>query len=244
VPNLSQTLNLPARRFAAAIRRFTCIRPAATLSADSEAGEDRRSALRHLPGVGWIVGMAACLVFALVSVLLRGNPWGPAVAAVASTIATVLLTGALHERALYLAAERLGPGVGVLALGLLLAGKLALLAALASASEAGLMAALFAAHAVSRFAPLTMAHWLGSGDEVDPVTVRIGGLWCVAPLLLMVPAAGGAFLLVAILTCAVAGYALLRFCKRRDYAYGDQVLGTAQQVCETAFYLGAALAVA
>jgi adenosylcobinamide-GDP ribazoletransferase len=197
--------------------------------------------VRHLPGVGWIVGMAAALVFALASLALRGNGWGPAVAAVGCTLASILLTGALHEGALFRAAERLGSGMGSLALVLVLAGKFVLVASLASASEAGVIAALFAGHVVSRFAPLTMAHWLGSGDQVDPVTVRVGGLWCLVPLLLMVPAAGVAFLVLALLACALAGMALLRFCRRRQLTWGDDVLGAAQQVCEVAFYLGAAI---
>jgi adenosylcobinamide-GDP ribazoletransferase len=241
VPDITQPLNLSARRFAAATQRFTRIRPPAALLADS-GPESQRTVVRHLPGVGWIIGMASCLVFALVSLAVRGNAWGPAVAAVGCTLASILLTGALHEGALFRTSERLGAGMGSLALVVVLAAKFVLLAAVASASEAGVIAALFAGHVASRFAPLTMAHWLGSGDQVDPVTVRVGGLWCLVPLLLMVPAAGVAFLLLALLACGLAGLALLRFCRRRQLAYGDDVLGAAQQVCEVAFYLGAAIA--
>ena len=38
--------------------------------------------------------VAACLVFALVGLLLRASPWGAAAAAVVSTILTVVITGA------------------------------------------------------------------------------------------------------------------------------------------------------
>lgn len=239
---MNETLKLSARRLAAATQRFTRIRPPAALVADS-GGEEQRMALRHLPGVGWMVGMAACLVFALAALALRGNGWNAFVAAVASTLASVILTGGLHERALYGAGERLAAGAGTIALVLLLAGKLALLAAIASASEAGIIATLLAGHVVSRFAPLTMAHWLGSGDQVDPVAVRVGGLWCLLPLLLLVAAAGVRSLVLALVACALAGFALLRWCRRRQLAFGDEVLGTAQQVCEVAFYLGVAIAV-
>jgi hypothetical protein len=60
-----------------------------------------RASDAHLPGAGWIVGLAGCLSFAVVALLLRGNPWGPAVAAIASIVATLLMTGAQAESALF-----------------------------------------------------------------------------------------------------------------------------------------------
>jgi adenosylcobinamide-GDP ribazoletransferase len=242
---LHPTFDPFVRAFTAALRRFTRLpsRAAQAGSASEESGS-----LAHLPGVGWLVGMAACLVFALVSVLLRGNPWSPAVAAVFSTLATVMLTGALHEGALFRTADRLeagrdaaGSALGVIASLLLIAGKLALLAALAAASEAAVMASLFAAHVVSRYLPLVLAHRLAPG-AIGPRALGLSALWCLVPLLLMVAVGGAALLGVALLGGVLAAWAMLHFLRRRGTAFDDGVLGAVQQVCEAAFYLGAAVA--
>jgi adenosylcobinamide-GDP ribazoletransferase len=243
---LRNTLDLFVRDCALALARFTRLRPLQPGAAALPGGP---ASLAQAPGVGWLVGMAACLVFALVSVLLRGNPWSPAVAAVFSTLATVMLTGALHEGALFRTADRLdgaqagtsGSALGVIASLLLIAGKLALLAALAAASEIGLMSALFAAHVVSRYLPLVVAH------RLDPATLGaralgLSALWCVVPLLLMVPAGGAAFLGMAVLLAAAAAFAMLHYVRRRGAPFDDGVLGAVQQVCEAGFYLGAAIA--
>jgi adenosylcobinamide-GDP ribazoletransferase len=253
VPDLRDTLNLFARRYVLALQSSTRLRlPAAPAqpepsAADADAPAPETGSVAHLPGAGWIVGLAAGLCFAVVALLLRGNDWGPAVAAVACTLVTVWLTGARHESALFRRADRLeqglpgaegGAGYGVMALLLLLAGKLCLLAALGSASEPGVLAALFAGHVVSRWAPLLVGYW-GSA-EGDKGALRVAGLWCIPPLLLMVVAGGVAFLLLALFASALAGYAMLRL-RRRQPAAADEA-GAVQQVCELAFYFGAAIA--
>lgn len=243
---LRTTFDLFVRDCALALARFTRLRPPQHAGA---ALPNRPDSLAQAPGVGWLVGMTACLVFALVSVLLRGNPWSPAVAAVFSTLATVMLTGALHEGALFRTADRLDgaqPGAGGSALGviaslLLIAGKLALLAALAAASEIAVMSALFAAHVVSRYLPLVVAHRLEPAT-LAPRALGLSALWCVVPLLLMVPAGGMGFLGMALLLAAAAAFAMLHYVRRRGAPFDDGVLGAVQQVCEAAFYLGAAIA--
>lgn len=244
MPALRDTLNLFARRFALALQTSTRVRTADSLPAPEAGERDADDGTAHVPGVGWLVGIAACLVFALVSLLLRPNAWAPLVAAVACTMATVALTGALHESALFRFAERIagkGNGHGVLALLLVLAAKLALLAALASASEPAVITALFAAHVVSRFA-LVVTHWAASTGS-DTHSLRVGALWCLVPLALMVPAGGVAFLVVPLVTSALAVFAALRFCRQQPDAPAAERPGLVQQVCEAAFYLGAAIAV-
>lgn len=239
---LRDTLNLFARRFVLALQNSTRMRAGGSLAPAAAEGEPAGAGAAHVPGVGWLVGLAACLVFALVSLLLRNNPWDPFVAAVACTIATVLLTGAIHESALFRFAERVsepGNGHGTLALVLLLAGKLALLAALALTSERAVMAALFAGHVVSRFG-LVVTQWAGSA-EADTRSLRVGALWCLVPVALLVPAGGVPLLVVPLVTAAVAGFAVLRFCRQRPETAADRP-GVVQQVCEAGFYLGAALA--
>ena len=226
-----------------ALGRFTRLHGAAAPSSAGSPG-----ALVQAPGVGWLVGLVACLVFALLSVLLRGNPWSPGVAAVFSTLATVMLTGALHEGALFRTADRLdatqpgaaGSALGVIASLLLIAGKLALLAALA-ASEAAVMSALFAGHVMSRYLPLVVAHRLAPG-AVEPRALGGSALWCVVPLLLMVPAGGPTFFAFALLAALLATLAMLHFLRRRGAAFDDGVFGAVQQVAEAAFYLGAVIA--
>lgn len=235
---MRDNLNLFARRFVLALQTSTRVRAAGD-PAPPEA-DLLQSSAGHVPGAGWLVGITACLVFALSSLLLRGNPWEGLVAAVACTLATVLLTGALNEGGLFRTADRLGAadaGTGALALFLLLAAKFALLAALAAAAEAAVMAALFAGQVVSRFAPLLAAHWLDTSPQALR-SLRVGALWCVVPLLLMVPAGGVAFLLAALIACALGGFAFARFAPGPR----EPRAGALQQVCEVAFYLGAAVA--
>jgi adenosylcobinamide-GDP ribazoletransferase len=125
----------------------------------------------------------------------------------------------------------------VVTLVLVLAGKLALLAAIASVSEAGIMAALLAGHVVSRVAPLALAR--GLGGRADPGALSVAALWCAIPLALMLLADGVAFTLLPVLLAGLACYGMLLWCRRRAHDAGD--LAAVQQVCELAFYLGAAI---
>lgn len=138
-----------------------------------------RASAAHFPGVGWLVGACAAVVFALVHVGLAG-PAGALAAAVLSTAATVCLTGGFHEDGLADTADGLGGAAdraraleimkdsrvgsyGVLALVLALVAKCALLAVLAAPSRegaAGVLSALLAAHVLSRLAPLGLIRWL------------------------------------------------------------------------------------
>ena len=67
-----------------------------------------RASAAHFPAVGLLVGAVAALVFGLVQSGLPDSPFAPLVAAVLSTIATVLLTGAFHEDGLADLADGLG----------------------------------------------------------------------------------------------------------------------------------------
>lgn len=241
---LRASLDLFARNFALAVQRATVLRGPTPGADDAEA---LRASDAHLPGAGWIVGIAACLAFALMGVVLRGSPFNNLVAAVAATGLAAALTAGRGETALFRAAEGLQgpgapgrPGAGTLLLVFVLAAKFSVLAALGSLSEAGVIATLFAAHAVSRLAPLLLARSL-DGD-VAPRAVQFGALWCALPLLLMVPAAGVASLLVAVVAAALACYGMWRLARRQAEPADRDLLAGTQQVCEVAFYLGAAIA--
>ena len=237
MPGLRNHLSL----FTLALHRATRMRLGGVAPAEADADTLRASAA-HLPGAGWVVGMAACLAFALVALPLRPSVYGPLAAAVASLVATLLLTGARAERALFRGAEGLDPaaGLGQLALLVVVLAKIALLGVLATVSEAGILSALFAGHVVSRFAGLLAAQWL-AGENGR--TLRVAVLWCVVPLALMVAARGIVFPVLALLATALACYPMLRFWKQRPASAHDDAGGATQQVCELAFYLGAAIGV-
>ena len=67
----------------------------------------RRSAA-HFPGVGWLVGGLAALVYAGLAMLLPDGGYTPLLLAVLSTVFTVRLTGAFHEDGLADVADGLG----------------------------------------------------------------------------------------------------------------------------------------
>lgn len=236
---LREHLNL----FALALHRATVLR----VRAQPEDDEDSlRASDAHLPGAGWIIGMAGCLAFALFGVLMRASGWGAGVAAVAATMATATLTRARGETALFRTAERLqagsapgASGMGTLVLILVTAAKLGLLAAVASLSQPAVLATIFAAQVTSRLAPLLLARSL-AGD-VSPRAVRVGALWCAVPLALLVPLAGVLALVLAALGATLACYGMWRLARRQAQPLDRDLLASAQQVCELAFCVGVAI---
>lgn len=237
MPGLRNHLSL----FTLALHRSTRVRVGAPATDPADAEAVRASAA-HLPGAGWVVGLAACLVFALVALPLRGSAYSPLAAAVAALMATALLTGARSERGLFHVAEAIEPraGLGNLALVLVTLAKVALLCVMATVSEAGILSALFAGVVLSRFAALLAGQWL-AGENGR--TLPVAALWCVVPLLLMVAARGPVFPVLALLATALACYALLRFFRARGTPGSEDAAGATQQVGELAFYLGAAIGV-
>lgn len=246
MPGLRDTLNDFVRQFALALQRATRLQAASAPAGPED--DPLRTSARHLPGAGAVVGLLSAFVFAVVALLLQANPAGPAVAALASLLAVLLLTGAAQESEVFRLAERMGQraegggtGLGTIALVLLLAGRIVTVAAIGEMSEAGVLAALLAAPVVSRFAPLLAAHWAAPEGGEDAATVRVAGLWCLVPLALMPLANGVAFLLVALSGAAVAWIALLRFFRQRPASFDEERAAGLQQACELGFYLGAAL---
>jgi adenosylcobinamide-GDP ribazoletransferase len=180
----------------------------------------------------------------VVALLLRDNPWGTAAAAVASIVATLMMTGAQGESALFRAADQVGPltptlgasGKGVMALILVLMAKIVLLSAIASVSEACVMAALFAGHVLSRLAPVLLSQ--RDPHARDPRLLQVAALWCLVPLLLMIAAGGTPFVVLAFLGGALACWALLRSVASPRTT---ELVAASQPLCELAFYLGASI---
>ncbi len=228
-----------------------------------------RASAAHFPGVGLLVGLVACTAFALLGLALPGSPYAPLVAAVGCTVATVLLTGGSHEIGLADSADGLGRAAreeapatpqdahigsyGTLALVLALAAKVSLLALLASESPAGVLAALLAAHVLSRFWPLLLVRTLPGmpeaaslkrsvlSERIDSRTLAIAAAWCVAPVAIGLMAQGPGFLITGVVFSGLALLGLRRLFARRLGGFSGDCLGATQQVCEIAFYLGAAI---
>jgi adenosylcobinamide-GDP ribazoletransferase len=230
-----------------------------------------RASAAHFPGVGLLVGAVAALVYGALAWALPDTPWTPLVAAVLSTAATVLLTGAFHEDGLADVADGLGGApereraleimkdsrvgaFGVLALVLALLAKAALLALLGSVDWLLACAGLLAAHAVSRAWPLLLIRLLPHvGDTATskskPMAEQISDAGLVAALLwVILVLAMSSWLLDAMDLAAalgLSGLALLwmwRWFRRRLQGFTGDCLGATQQVCELTFYLGLALA--
>ena len=230
-----------------------------------------RASAGHFPGVGWLVGAIAVLAYAALQAGLGPQPYAPLVAAVGCTIATVLATGGFHEDGLADVADGLGGSLqreraleimkdsrlgafGAMALVLALAAKLALLALLGTQGLGVVLPALLGAHVLSRFWPLLLVHRLRHvGDSATskskPLADRIAGPSLLAAALWCLPALAGVAwwlgmpLLLAALACSAAAAAWMgRWFARRLQGFTGDCLGATQQVCEIAFYLGAALA--
>jgi adenosylcobinamide-GDP ribazoletransferase len=229
-----------------------------------------RASAGHFPGVGLLVGALAALAYAALALALRGNPYTPLVAAVLSTVATALLTGAFHEDGLADVADGLGGSCerdvaldimkdsrvgafGVLALGLAILSKVSLLAYLGSVDWQFACAGILAAHSISRTWPLLLIRLLPHvgdtarskskplADQIGHAGLLTGLSWLVLALAL----ASWSLDVVDLAAClAASGLALIwmwRLLVRRLQGFTGDCLGATQQVCELACYLGLAL---
>ncbi|MES2979331.1 MAG: adenosylcobinamide-GDP ribazoletransferase [Pseudomonadota bacterium] len=108
-----------------------------------------RASAAHFPGIGWLVGVVAAVIYGGLCMALPDTPFTTLVAAVLSTAATAMLTGGFHEDGLADVADGLGGSpdreraleimkdsrvgaFGAMALVLALASKISLLALLGS----------------------------------------------------------------------------------------------------------------
>jgi adenosylcobinamide-GDP ribazoletransferase len=230
-----------------------------------------RASAAHFPAIGLLVGLAGAGVAWLLLQWLPPGPFAPFVAAVFSTIATVLLTGALHEDGLADVADGIGGShdrvraleimkdsrigaYGAMALVLAFCAKLALLAQLGSTAPRLLFAGLVLAHVVSRAWPLLVIRWLPYAGEADgskakPMadaigrgTLAVAAAWTAAVLAVIASLQGAAFLVAPLVASALAFLVLLRLFARRLQGFTGDCLGAIQQACEIACYLGVALA--
>lgn len=168
----------PLRHFLLAVQFFSRLPVTGRIAAWAGwSPELQRASVAHLPGVGWLVGAWGAAWLLATAWLLAPSPWAPLVAAVASTIATLWLTGGLHEDGLADVADGLGGFVpperaleimkdsrlgayGAMALVMALLAKVAMVALLIDV-HAGLAAWLLCGiHVLSRLAPLALMQCL------------------------------------------------------------------------------------
>jgi adenosylcobinamide-GDP ribazoletransferase len=224
-----------------------------------------RASAAHFPGVGWLVGAVGAGVFVLAQAGLPGGV-GALAAALLSTLATVLVTGAFHEDGLADVADGLGGSAdraraleimkdsrigafGAIALVLALGLKVALLAALARQGALAVATALVAAHVLSRLAPLFLIRWLpyvsdSAASKAKPLADAIGGgallvgvLWSLPAAALLLICRGVPQGLASLAACALAALYVARLLRRRLQGFTGDGLGATQQVCELAIYL-------
>ena len=227
-----------------------------------------RASAAHFPGVGWLVGAVGAGVFLLAQSGLPGMVGGVA-AALLSTIATVLLTGAFHEDGLADVADGLGGSAertralqimkdsrigafGALALVLALGLKIALLASLAGQGAMNVATALLTAHVLSRLAPLFLIRWLPYvGDEgaskskpladaIGAGPLLVGVLYALPAVLLLLLAQPLAHAVAALAACVLAASYMAWLLARRLQGFTGDGLGATQQLCELAIYLALA----
>lgn len=210
---------------------------------------------RWYPAVGLLVGAISALAFWAASLVFP-----PVLAAILATAAGIIATGAFHEDGFADACDGLGGAVtreraleimkdsrlgtyGAAGLGLMLAAKVSVLAALPVALVPAL---LVAGHALSRASAVlviatgTYVRDHGTGKPVASGTAGLAIAWITAggaalALTLAVPpawVAGGALGLI------LGHVAMRRVFEPRLGGYTGDCLGAVQQTSEVGFYLG------
>lgn len=216
------------------------------------------ASVRWHPAAGAVIGGLVGAAWLVAAAVL---PTVPAV--IVATAAGLLLTGAFHEDGFADACDGLGGGAtreraleimrdsrlgtyGAAGLGLMLAGRVAALAALAPAVP--LAWALVAAHAASRAAAVHVVatsryvrdHGTGKpvADGIDRAGLRFALVTSGAALLPLALAIGVLPVVAALAGLAAGAWAMRRAFERKLGGYTGDCLGGVQQCAEVGFYLG------
>ena len=237
------------RLFCTALAFFTRI-PCTRWAGGSE--DDLNHAARYFPLVGIVVGLVAASAFWLADIVFPQD-----LAVIASTAATLWLTGAFHEDGLADTVDGLGGGwtkeqaltimrdsrigsYGATALVLMLLTKFTVLAHLAAAM---LPMVLVAGHALSRFAAVLLIRfqeYVRETGKAKPLAQQISrtelllaAIFGLAPLVLLQPHWWWALLPLALVWAWFS-----RKLYQRLGGYTGECLGGMQELCEVAFFVG------
>lgn len=237
-----------------AVRFYTRVPVPAWVGYSEEA---TRQSTRYLPLVGWLVGAGAAAAWWLAS-----HWWPPTVAALLSTGAGILLTGAFHEDGLADVCDGFGGGwtaerilaimkdsrvgtYGLVGLGLALATKVAAL----QSAGAAVPALLLVAHPLSRLVALSFLHThtyaRSTADSKAQVVAQplgrgellFAAAWGIAPLLAWAAWQRQPGYLLVLLPLAGLQWGLGRWFRRWLGGYTGDCLGAAQQLAEGLIYL-------
>ncbi len=229
-----------------------------------------RASAGHFPGIGLLVGAVAASVYAAFAWALPDTVWTPLVAAMLSTVATILLTGAFHEDGLADVADGLGGSLereraleimkdsrvgvfGALALALAALTKAALLALLGSVDWQLVCAGMLAAHVVSRAWSLLLIRLLPHvgdsalskskplADQISGASLLVASLWLILTLVIVSWSLSAVDLAASLGASGLAFLWMWRLFRRRLQGFTGDCLGATQQVCELACYVGLAL---
>jgi adenosylcobinamide-GDP ribazoletransferase len=165
-----------------------------------------------------------------------------------------------RERALEIMKDSRVGAFGAIAVSLVLLAKVSLLALIGDVNPEAMVAGIFAAHVASRTFPLLLIRLLPHVGDVagskskplaDQITIHsllIAFFWLFITIAIVFTAYAAVDLIVIVLipmvtTSIVFLYMWRLFAKRLQGFTGD-CLGATQQVCEVAFYLGLAFALA
>lgn len=217
-------------------------------------------AARYFPLVGALVAAGSAAVYAVSAWL-----WPAPVAALLATAASVYLTGAFHEdgfadvcdglggaasreRALEIMKDSRIGAFGAIGIGLMLALKCLLLAALPPALA---IAALLLAHPASRLAATALIWCMDyaehAGSKAKPLAQQMSTLEfaiaCLSTLAIAVLLGAGHWLgwqamAQGLVAGTLASVWLARLFRRRLGGYTGDCLGAVQQLSEVAIYLG------
>ncbi|MGN1056122.1 MAG: adenosylcobinamide-GDP ribazoletransferase [Comamonas sp.] len=226
----------------------------------------QRASAAHLPGVGWLVGLLAGAVVLLCHALWGAHAYGPWLAALCSTLATLAVTGAFHEDGMADVADGLGGHLpaeralevmkdsrlgsyGVIALCMGLMVKLVLVASLVHSHVAAAALLLCCIHVLSRAAPLALMRCLPNvRRDASSKTLHIAGdrltgrqlftacLWCVPAWVALLAYTGWALPLLITVTGALVTAYMGWRFHQRLGGMTGDCLGATQQVCELTMY--------
>jgi len=216
-----------------------------------------RQSTRYLPLVGWLVGGVAAGGW-----WLAARCWPPTVAALLSTGAGILLTGAFHEDGLADVCDGFGGGwtterilaimkdsrvgtYGVVGLGLVLATKIVTLPAAGAAAPV----LLLVAHPLSRLVALSFLYTHNyarpTPDSKAQAVAKplilsellVAAAWGLVPLLTLAAWQRQPGYLLVLLPLAGLQLGLGRWFRRWLGGYTGDCLGAAQQLAEVLIYL-------